>query len=146
MGSINDCEGEAIEVFQDNSTVPRYKVRLCVGFELKGVPCYIMEKYGLIQNRLFKEFADYDVVGELRKIIMKSYAEIRQRNIYTHTLHTWEFGVGALDEDGEPDAAGAVEVGTLTLHIADVFVMPGGRLPPEKAHLRPFRVSDAEHW
>lgn len=134
---------EAIEVFQEDLTVPRYKARLCIGFEIKGLPCYIMEKYGLIQSRSCEAPMDYDVVGELRKIVMKSYAEIRQRNIYTHTLHAWEFGVGVLDEDGEPDELGAVEVGTLTLQITDVFVMPGGQLPSEKAHLRPFKVSDA---
>ena len=139
---------EAIDIFLEDATIPRYKARLCVGFEIKGLPCYVMEKHGIILSPplFYDGLTGYDVVGELRKIVMRSYAEIRQRNIHTSTLHTCEFGVGVVDEDGKPDEAGAVEIGTLTLHITDVFAMPGGRLPPEKAHLRPFKVSDAGRW
>lgn len=55
-----------------------------------------MEKYGLIQSTSSLRLEGYEVVGELRKIIVKNYAEIRQRTIYTRTAHAREFGVGAL--------------------------------------------------
>lgn len=103
------------------------KIRIVVGFVLAG-GLYIISKYGSI-----------DPVGDeraLSEMAAAFWAQLPRAGTKQIPIYGYHLGVFYdVDENGII-IGDWPQVGTLWLPYIDAFLMPGGNLPPDRAHLR----------
>lgn len=147
-----DNVDDFVDIFSDEGTLSpfgvskKYRVRLIVGYKIKGTELYFYQKYGCISylTEEVVENPEIDISKELKEtkakflaVAEQTWERIKSQKewIYEIPLYAYHFGA-----DYEVDSDFVVlgdweQVGTMSVKCDKVFLMKNGELPDEYKHL-----------